>query len=142
MRPLIFKCPPLMFFLIIVGAMAPFAVFPFIQALDWPPATRWILAGVAFFMILYAVTLLPTKLVLSDDGLYQKQLFSELKLPWSEIAEWRYVRVRDVERFWIRDRRGKKYDLKTWLVFGKRRSRQLAGVMREKGIVGCEEYDG
>jgi hypothetical protein len=56
------------------------------------------------------------------------------------IAEWRYVRVQDVEGFWIRDRRGRKHDLKSWLVFGKRRSQQLAQAMRARGIDGREEY--
>lgn len=92
-------------------------------------------------MILYALTLLPTKLEVSDEGLYQKQLLSELRLSWSEIAEWRYFRVQDVEGFWIRDKQGKKYDLKKWLIFGKRRSQQLAEVMRKRGIDGREECD-
>jgi hypothetical protein len=141
MRPVIFRCPRWMFGLLIVGALAPLGVLPLISSFGWPPVTSWILAGVAVFMILYALTLLPTKLEVSDEGLYQKQLLSELRLSWSEIAEWRYFRVQDVEGFWIRDKQGKKYDLKKWLIFGKRRSQQLAEVMRKRGIDGREECD-
>jgi hypothetical protein len=79
--------------------------------------------------------------VLSDDGLCQKQLFSELRLGWKDIAEWRYIRVQDVEGFWILDRTGKRHDLKHWLVFGKQRSKQVAEVLRQMGVVGREEYD-
>lgn len=142
MRPVIFRCPGWMFGLLIFGALAPLGILPLIPEFGWPPVTKWVLAGVAAFMIGYALTLLPTKLEVSDDGLYQKQLFSEFRLSWSDIAEWRYVRVQDVEGFWIRDRHGKKYDLKHWLIFGKRRSKQLAEVLREKGAIGREEYDG
>jgi hypothetical protein len=85
--------------------------------------------------------LLPTKLVLSDEGLIQKQLLSELRLKWTDIAEWRYFRVQDVEGFWIRDKAGKQHDLKRWLVFGMRRSKLVAEILRQKGVVGREEYD-
>jgi hypothetical protein len=130
-----------MFVLLIVGAVAPLGVLPLIPAFNWPPVTAWILAGVAVFMVVYALMLLPTKLEVSDEGLLQKQLLSELRLSWSDIAEWRYVRVRDGEGFWIRDQSGRKHNLKSWLVFGKRRSQQLVQVMRARGIVGREEYD-
>ena len=141
MRPVIFRCSAWMFGLLIIGALAPLWILPLIPALGWPPVSGWILAGVAFLMVVYALTLLPTKLVVSDDGLIQKQLFSELRLSWSEIAEWRYVKVQDVEGFWIHDRSGKKHPLKGWLVYGKRRSKQLAELLRQKDIVGVEEYD-
>jgi len=130
-----------MFGLIILGAIATFAFIPLIRMFGWPPMTKWILVGIAFLLVVYALTLLPTRLVVSDEGLYQKQLFLDLRLSWSEIAEWRYVRVQDVEGFWIRDNNGKKYNLKKWLVFGKRRSRQLAEIMRQKGIAGNEDCD-
>ena len=141
MRPVIFRCSPLMFGLLIVGALAPLVIIPLVPALGWPSVTEWILAGIASFMAAYALTLLPTKLVVSDDGLFQKQLLSEVRLSWPEIAEWRYVRVQDVEGFWVRDKRGKKHTLKSWLVFGTRRSKQLAELLRQKGVVGSEEYD-
>lgn len=112
-----------------------------VSSFGWPPIVSWILGAVAVFMVVYSLTLLPTKIEVTDEGLFQKQLVSELRLPWSDIAEWRYFKVQDVEGFWIRDRRGKKHDLKKWLVFGKRRSQQLAQVMRERGIDGREEYD-
>ncbi len=141
MRPVIFRCPAWMFGLLIAGAIAPFAFFPLIPAFGWPPITKWILTAVAVSMVVYALTLLPTKLVLSDEGLCQKQLFSELRLAWKDIVEWRYIRVQDVEGFWILDRSGRRHDLKHWLVFGKQRSKQLAEVLRQMGIVGREEYD-
>ena len=141
MRPVVFRCPRWMFGFLIVGALAPIGVLPLSLSLGWPPATGRGLAAVGVFMAVYALTLLPTKLEVSDDGLRQKQLLSELKLPWSDITEWGYFRTHDVEGFWIRDRKGRKHDLKKWLVFGKRRSQQLAEVLREKGVVGREVYD-
>jgi len=141
MRPVIFRCPAWMFGLLIIGALGPLTILPMVSSFGWPSVVAWILGAVAAFMVVYALTLLPTKLEVSDEGLCQKQLLSEFRLSWADIAEWRYTRVQDVEGFWIRDRRGKKYDLKRWLVFGKRRSQQLAEVMRERGIDGREEYD-
>lgn len=130
-----------MFILLIAGALAPLAVFPLIHTLGWPPITHWIIAAVSVFMAAYALTLLPTKLILSDEELCQKQLLSELRLRWTDIAEWRYVRVQDVESFWVQDKSGKKHELKHWLVYGKKRSRQVAEVLRHKGVIGHEEYD-
>ena len=141
MRPVIFRCPAWMFALLIAGATGPLVLLPLIPALGWPPILKWILAGVAVFMAGYALTLLPTKLVLSEEGLWQKQLLSELRLRWTDMAEWRYVRVQDVERFWIRDWTGKKHELKRWLVFGTQRSTQVAAVLRQKGVAGRENYD-
>jgi len=141
MRPVIFRCPPWMFGLLIAGAIAPLAILAMISTFGWPPITKWIIAGVAVLLAGYALTLLPTKLVLSDEGLWQKQLLSELRLRWTDIAEWRYVRVQGVELFWIQDRAGKKHELKRWLVFGKHRSTQVAAVLRQKGVAGSEKYD-
>ena len=60
-------------------------------------------------------------------------------MQWKDIVEWRYVRALDHEDFWVRDSTGKKHHLKRWLVFGKRRSKQVAEIMREKGVVGRED---
>ena len=141
MQPVILRCPFWMFGLLVGGAIAAFALIPFIPAFGWPPLVRWVLVAVAVFIVVYALTLLPTKLVLSKEGLYQKQVLSELKLAWEDIAEWRYFRGQDVEGFWILDRKGKKHDLKHWLVFGKQRSKEVADVLREMGVAGREDYD-
>jgi len=130
-----------MFGLLLAGAIAPLAILALIPTFGWPPILKWILAGVAVFMAGYALTLLPTKLVLSEEELWQKQLLADLRLRWTDMAEWRSVRVRDVERFWIQDRTGRKHELKRWLVFGKQRSQQVAAVLRQKGVAGREEYD-
>ena len=139
MRPVIFRCPGWMFGLLLVGAIAPLAILPMVSALEWPPLTKLIIAAAEVVMLVYALTLVPTKLVLSDDGLWQKQLFSQLRLQWKDIAEWRYVKALEYEDFWIRDCAGKKHHLKRWLVFGKVRSGQVAEIMREKGVVGRED---
>src|SRR4029079_14881018 len=130
-----------MFGLLLFGALGPLVILPMVSSFGWPPVVTWILGAVAMVMVVYALTLLPTKLEVSDEGLYQRQMLSELRLSWSDIAEWRYFRLQDVEGFWIRDRTGTKYHLKKWLVFGKQRSQQLAQAMRERGIDGREEYD-
>ena len=59
-------------------------------ALGWPSETKMVIIGVEIALALYALTLLPTKLVISDDGLYQKLLFSEFRLRWEEMVEWRH----------------------------------------------------
>jgi hypothetical protein len=142
MRSVVYRCPSWMFGLLVAGAIAPLAVLPLIPAFGWPPITKLFIVGAELALAAYALTLLPTKLVLSDEGLCQKQLLSELKLKWRDIAEWRYTRVQDVEVFWIRDRNGKKHELKHWLVFGKQRSKQVAEVLRQNGVAGREDYDG
>jgi hypothetical protein len=131
-----------MFGLLVGGAIAPLALIPILPELGWPPIVKWIIAALAVFIMIYALTLIPTKLVLSDEGLCQTQLFSELRLRWTDIAEWRYIRVQDVEGFWIRDAAGKKHELKHWLVYGKKRSKTVAEFLRQKGVFGREEYDG
>ena len=130
-----------MFGLLIVGAVAPLVFLPMVSAFGWPRVTKLIIIAVEVVMFLYAFTLVPTKLIFSDDGLRQKQLFSELRLQWKDIVEWRYVKALDYEDFWVRDRTGRKHHLKRWLVFGKARSNQVAGIMREKGVVGREDRD-
>ena len=151
MRPVTYKCPVWIFSLLLAGAIAPLAFIPLIPALGWPPVTKLVLNGVEVAVVLYALTLLPTKVVISDDGLWQKLLFSELRLRWEDMVEWRHcdggaeyeeAEMRERTRnklhskeFWIRDRTGKKYHLKRWLVFGKR-SKQVAEIMRERGIEG------
>jgi len=137
--------------LLVVGAIAPLAILPLIPTLGWPVATACIIGGVSVGMMLYALTLLPTQLVISDDGIWQKLLFSELRLRWEDVVEWRHcdggaecedreMRDRTKNRlhsteFWVRDKAGKKHQLKRWLVFG-RRSKQVADIMRERGIEG------
>jgi hypothetical protein len=128
-----------MFCLLIVGAIVPMAIIPFVSVLNWPPVTKLIIAAAEFGLVVYALTLLLTKLVLSEEGLYEKQLFSELKLQWNEIAEWRWVKDSWCPDFWILDNTGKKYQLKRWLVFGRNRSRQVVEIMRSRGIVGGED---
>jgi hypothetical protein len=130
-----------MFGLFITGAVGLLAILPLIRALGWPPITNFCILGADLALVAYALTLLPTKLILSEEGLCQKQLLSELKLQWSDIAEWRYTRVQDVESFWIQDRKGNNHELKHWLVFGEQRSKQVAEVLRQNGVTGREEYD-
>ena len=102
-------------------------------------------------MGVYALTLLRTRLVISDEGVYQKLLFSESRLRWEDMVEWRHCdggekfeagefRERTKGKwhfieFWVKDKTGKKHYLKRWLVFG-RRSQQVAEIMRERGIDG------
>lgn len=102
-------------------------------------------------MVLYALTLLPTRLVISDEGACQQLIFSELRLRWEDLAEWRDCyggeefgvgefralaknRWHSTE-FWVKDKTGRKHHFKRWLVYG-RRSKQLAEIMRERGIDG------
>jgi hypothetical protein len=121
--------------LLIVGAVAPLGIIPLIAALGWPHVVQWILAGVAVFMVAYALTLLPTQFVLSDEGLWQKLLFSELRLRWEDMAEWRYTVGTEGDYLWIKDRAGRKHRPKRWLVFGQRMT-EVVGVLQEKGIKG------
>jgi len=138
--------------LLFAGAIAPLALIPLTPTLGCPAATKLVIAGVEIAIFLYACMLLPTKLVISDDGLCQHLLFSELRLRWEEMAEWRHcdggaefedgeMRERTNKKlhskeFWIRDKTGKRHHLKRWLVFG-RRSKQVADIMRERGIGGA-----
>jgi hypothetical protein len=137
--------------LLIVGGLAPLGILPLIRAEGWPPGTAWVLAGVSAFMLVYALTLLPTRLVISDEGVYQKLLFSESRLRWEDMVEWRHsdggqkfevgeFKERTKSKwhlieFWVKDKTGKRHYFKRWLVFG-RRSQQVAEIMRERGIEG------
>jgi hypothetical protein len=119
--------------------------------MGWPAFVAWIIAGVALTLVVNAMTLLPTRLVVSDDGIYQKLLFSELRLRWEEMTEWchcvggeefeegvmceRAKGRRHSMEFWVRDKARKKYYLKRWLVYG-RRSKELGDIMRQHGIEG------
>jgi hypothetical protein len=151
MRPVIFRCPRWIFGLLLVGAIAPLLILWLIPTLGWPPVTAWIIGGVALAMVVYALTLLPTQLVISEEGIWQKLLFSELRLRWKDMVEWRHcdggaefeegeLRERTMNRshsieFWVKDKTGRKHHFKRWLVFG-RRSKQVAEIMRERGIEG------
>lgn len=102
-------------------------------------------------MALYALLLLPTRVTISSDGISQHLPRSQWHVKWEDIAEWRYdqsgaqteqgdLRNRTKgrwhgNRFWIRDKAGKKYYLKSWLVFG-HRSKQVADILRDRKIEG------
>ncbi len=151
MRPVIFRCPLWMFGLLIVGAVAPLGILPVARAEDWPSPVSWNLAGIAVFIAGYALALLPTRLVISDDGVIQKLLLSESRLRWEDLVEWRYciegpdfekgeMRAQTKDRwhsieFWVKDKTGRKHHFKRWLVYGQR-SKQVADILRERGIAG------
>ncbi len=151
MRPVIFRCPRSMLGLLLVGAVAPLVILLMVPTIGWPPVTAWIIAGISVFMILYALALLPTRLEISDDGIFQKLIVSEARLRWEDLVEWRHCdggaefeegkfRAQTKGRwhlieFWVKDKRGKKHHFKRWLVFGQR-SKQVADIMRERGIEG------
>ena len=135
MRPIIFKCPTWMAGLLIAGAVAPLGTIALIPTLGWPPVIEWILAGVAAFMVAYALTLLPSKLVLSDEGLWQRLLVSELRLRWEDMAEWQYTIGPEGNYLWIKDQIGRKHHPKRWLLFG-RRIAEVIEILQEQGIKG------
>lgn len=151
MQPVVFKCPRWIIVVLLVGAMAPLSLVPLIPELGWPPKIVGFIVGLSIFIILYAMTLLPTRLIISEEGVYQKLLFSELRLRWEEMVEWRNseggvefesgeLRERTMNKwhsnqFWVRDKKGKKHYFKGWLVSGPT-SKQLADIMRAHGIEG------
>lgn len=151
MRPVTFRCPAWMFALLALGAVASLGILPVVRAEGWPPMVAWILIGVAGCLLLYALTLLPTRLIISDEGVYQRLLFSESRLRWEDMVEFRHcvggAEFEDGElrgqtrnrwhfiEFWIKDRAGRRHYYKRWLVFG-RRSKQVADILRERGICG------
>src|SRR5262245_52299961 len=90
MHPVTFRCPPWMFALLALGAIALLGILLLVQAGGWPPLATWILVGVAVCLLLYALTLLPTRLVISDEGVRQRLLFSESRLRWDDIVEFRH----------------------------------------------------
>ncbi len=151
MRPVIFRCPPWMFGLLITGAFAPLGMLLLVRTEGWPPVTAWILVGISAFMMVYALTLLPTRLVVSEEGISQKLLFSEARLRWEDMVEWRHCvggpehEIRELREqtknkwhfteFWVKDKTGKQHHFKRWLVSG-RRSKHVADIMRERGIPG------
>src|SRR5206468_9358212 len=79
-----------MFALLALGAAAPLGILPLVRAEGWPPSVAWILVGVAVFLFLYALTLWPTRLVISDEGVCQRLLFSESRLRWEDMVEFRH----------------------------------------------------
>lgn len=121
--------------LFFAGAIAPLVLVPLVPVLDWPLEVQWIPAVIAAFMVVYALALIPARLVLSEDGLWQKLLISELRLRWENMVEWRYTIGPEGDYLWIMDRDGRKHELKRWLVFG-RRLAELAAVLQERGIKG------
>ncbi len=134
-RPMIFKCSFWMVGLLFAGAIGPLALIPLVPVLGWPLAIQWILAGVATFLVVYALTLIPTRLVLSDEGLWQMLLLTELRLRWEDMTEWRYTIGPERDYLWIRDRDGRKHQPKRWLVFGQRMA-EFAAVLQARGIHG------
>jgi len=87
--------------LLFAGAIAPLVLVPLVPTLGWPLIVQWILTGVAAFIVVSALTLIPTKLVLSDDGLWQKLLVSELRLRWEDMVEWRYTIGPEGDYLWV-----------------------------------------
>jgi hypothetical protein len=146
-----YRCPKVMLALLLAGAVAIGFLSTDTMLVGLPPSSSVYFIVVSTALVLYAFSIAPTRLVLSDDGLWQKTMFSELRLRWDDMVEWRHCEEGpDFEapekrastmgkwhgkEIWIRDKSGRKHYLKRWLVFGKR-SRQLADWMRSKGIQG------
>jgi len=82
MRLLTFKGPIWILGVLVAGASAPLVLIPMISALGWPPAAKLVIAGVAIAIFLHTFMLAPTKLVISDDGLWQRLLLGAGKISW------------------------------------------------------------
>jgi hypothetical protein len=151
MSPITSRCTRPTFGLLVTGALAPFALLPLASTEHWLPLVKAALLVTQLGVLVYALLLLPTKLVISDEGIWQKLPFRECRLRWEDMVEWRHCvggeqceepelrkatfgKWHEIE-FWIRDRTGRKHRLKKWLVFGAR-SKQLADMMRARGIKG------
>jgi hypothetical protein len=151
MSSVTFKCPAWLFGLIAAGAAASLGILPLVRAAGWPQVIVGVLGGGAVFVFGYALTLLPTRLVISDEGVWQKLCFSESRLRWEDMVEWRHceggaefesgeMRARTNGRlhsteFWVKDKAGRQHRFKRWLVFGERSAR-LAEILRGRGIEG------
>jgi len=150
MRPLTYKCPMAILLLLLAGASSLALLSTDTAWIALPQTCSWYFVGASIALVLYALSLVPGRVIISDEGLCQKLLFSELRLRWEEMVEWRHsicgveveepqMRAQTVGRwhshFWIRDKAGRKHHLKIWLVF-RWRSKQLADIMRMKGIQG------
>lgn len=133
MGPLIFRRPFWTIGFILTGVIAPWAVIPWIERFGGPAIPGWIHVGAAVFTAAYAATLLQTKLLLSAHGQRQERLYSEFRLPQSEIADWHSVSDSVVERLLIRARNGNEHELKKCLVSGKHRAVELAEFLRKTG---------
>jgi hypothetical protein len=137
MRAVTFKCHISVFVLLFSGA----AAFAFLgynsKTVALPQSCTWFLMGAA--VVSYGISLIPTRLTLSDEEVWQKLTWSDLRLRWGDITEWQYVEGDEGNNFWIRDRSGKKHQLKGWLVCSKRRVNQVVEIMRQKGIPGTVE---
>ena len=150
MRPLTYRCPVAIIVLIVAGAAGLVFLGANTSLIQLPESYAWYFVGAASALLLYGVSLFPSKVTISDDGIRQSLLFSEWRLKWAEMVEWRHsscgVEVEELEiraktfgkwhsAFWIRDKSGRIHRLKSWLVFRKR-AKRLAEMLREKGIEG------
>ena len=150
MRPLTYRCPATVILLITTGAAGLALLGTNTSLVELPASSTWYFVGAAIALLLYGLSLLPSKVIISDDGIRQSLLFSEWRLSWAEMVEWRHsscgVEVEEPKMraetrgkwhsgFWIRDKSGRIHRLKSWLVF-RQRSKHLADILRKKGIEG------
>ena len=150
MRTLTYRCPVAVILLILTGATGLAFLGTNTFLVELPAWCAWYFVGAASALLLYGLSLLPSKVTISDDGIRQSLLFCEWQLSWAEMVEWRHsscgVEVEKSEMraktfgkwhsdFWIRDKSGRIHRLKSWLVFSKR-SKHLAEILRKKGIEG------
>jgi hypothetical protein len=139
MTPVSYKCP-FWFVLMLFGiALLLGLLFPFllVRFLHLPGAIYPYFIGAGLLLALFATALLPTELDISDDGFRQSVLISKFHVRWENLVEWHLSRTQDINVFWLKDRAGKQYNLKTWLILGQR-SRQITKILRDKGIPGRE----
>ena len=139
MTPVSYKCP-LWFVLTLLGvALFLGLLFPFllVRFLHLPGAIYPYFMAAGVLLALFAALLLPTRIDISDDGFSQRQIFSKYHVPWENLVEWHFSRTQDINVFWLKDKAGKQYSLRNWLIFGKR-SNQIAKALRDKGIPGKE----
>lgn len=139
MTPVTFKCPRWYIFMflgiaLLIGLIMPYG---FIRFMGLPKAIFPYFAGVAGLLVVYVLTLLPDRIVVSDEGIRQWTLFRRFRVRWEDMAEWRFSKTVDINIFWIKERNGKMHNLKTLLLMGMR-TNQVIRFLRDKGIPGRE----
>ena len=139
MTPVTFKCPLWLVLVlagagVFVGLLFPYLLVRFLH-LTTALYPYFMAAGGA--LALFGVSLLPTQLEISDEGIRQRQIFSRFHVRWDNLVEWHFSKTQDINVFWVKDKAGKMHYIKNWLIFGKR-ANLVTKALRDRGIPGKE----
>lgn len=133
---IVFRVPLIIVMILLIAAIgiSLFGILFLMPAMNWPPSVAIYFLVISIVFAAIGLSLLSGVLKVTESGIQQRYLRLVKTFVWSDIVEWRREKGDGIDVLWLRDSSGKKYYLKSWLVFGGR-SDMLVSCLEQKGLL-------